>query len=118
MQNWIHEDLLLLSFLPSFSSEEGSRVVMRAREHGQNILLLDEPFAKFFLGHELFLVVLADEVELARDLVETEARQVPRPNAALDHFLGDPVSHAHPHIEVPLGCALGPSTKTAGESLP
>ena len=27
-------------------------------------------------------------------------------------------SHAHPHIEVPLGCALGPSTKTAGESLP
>ena len=91
---------------------------MRAREHGQNILLLDEPFAKFFLGHELYLVVLAEEVELPRHLVETEARQEPRPNAALDHFLGDPVSHAHPHIEVPLGCALGPSTKTAGESLP
>ena len=90
---------------------------MRAGEHGQHILLLDEPSANRLLGHELHLVIAAVKVELARDLVETEARQLPRPNAALDHFLGDPVSHARPHTVVPLGCALGLVTKTPGERL-
>ena len=36
---------------------EGSRVVMRTGENGQHTLLLDEPFPKHLLRHELRLVV-------------------------------------------------------------
>jgi hypothetical protein len=99
------------------SSKEGKGVVVRAGKRGHHILLLDEPAAKRLLGHELYLLVAAVKVELAGLLVKTEACQLPRPNAALDHFLRVPVSHTRPHTIVPLGAALGLVSKGAGKCL-